>query len=182
MPTILKHMAYPGTGGVGIENCPATHRAARLPTTFIEFWYDISSFDEQYNANSSPWVLSNGDPTGFGFHADFMNGWETGVLEKAVQESGGCYCGCGCAQTDIEQCFGSANVNRDSDSAFQQCNVVAADAAEAAKRVDTLPGCNPLQKGPADAVHQNGPDCVAVGTTATRLLPLAGPLRSALKG
>jgi hypothetical protein len=69
------HMAYPtGYSGVGIERCPTTHRAARFPTIFIEFWYDISSFDGQYDANSSPWALANGDPTGFGFHADFVSG------------------------------------------------------------------------------------------------------------
>lgn len=67
------HMAYPsGYGGVGIENCPTTHRAARFPTIFIEFWYDISPFDGQYGSNEAPWVVSNGDPTGFGFHADFV--------------------------------------------------------------------------------------------------------------
>jgi hypothetical protein len=89
------HMAYPGQVGGGIESCPATHRAARFPSTFIEFWYDITSFDKQYNASSSPWVLSNGDHTGYGFHADFMNGWEKGALETAVQPQGGCRCGCG---------------------------------------------------------------------------------------
>lgn len=30
------------------------------------------------NADASPWVLSPNDPTGFAFHADFINGWETG--------------------------------------------------------------------------------------------------------
>jgi hypothetical protein len=68
------HMAYPTTtSGVGIENCPTTHRVARFPTIFMEFWYDISSFDGQYSADSAPWVLSTGDPTGYGFHADFVS-------------------------------------------------------------------------------------------------------------
>lgn len=68
------HMAYPsGYGGVGIENCPTTHRAARFPTIFIEFWYDVASFNGQYGPNDTPWVISNGDSTGFGFHADFVS-------------------------------------------------------------------------------------------------------------
>jgi hypothetical protein len=156
------HMAYPSNdGGVGIQNCPVTHRAARFPTVFIEFWYDISSFDTQYDVHSSPWVISNGDPTGYGFHADFMNGWEKDVLEQAIQEKGGCNCGCACSQAEIEKCFGSANVNKDSESAFKQCSVMTADAAEAAKHLGSLPGCNLLQKGPADAVPQTGETCVA---------------------
>lgn len=32
---------------------------------------------------------SNGDPTGFGYHADFFNGWKSGVLQNAVD---GCNC------------------------------------------------------------------------------------------
>ncbi len=33
--------------------------------------------------------FSNGDPTGYGYHADFFNGWESGVLQKAINE---CHC------------------------------------------------------------------------------------------
>jgi hypothetical protein len=68
------HMAYPlGNGHVGIENCPTTHRAARFPTIFIEYWWDISAFTGFYGPNDSPWVLSNGDPTGYSFHGDFVS-------------------------------------------------------------------------------------------------------------
>tara|TARA_R110002003_G_scaffold9_32_gene651 strand:- start:12601 stop:14214 length:1614 start_codon:yes stop_codon:yes gene_type:complete len=155
------HMAYPsGAGGVGTENCPETHRAARFPTIFIEFWYDISSFDGQYDANSVPWVISNGDPTGFGFHADFLNGWEKGVLEKATAQTGGCNCGCGCGQTEMEQCFGSENVNKNEDPEFKQCSVMGA-TNEASSVLDALPGCNPIQSGPADATAVTGPNCAA---------------------
>lgn len=155
------HMAYPtGYSGVGIERCPTTHRAARFPTIFIEFWYDVSSFDGQYTADEAPWALSNGDPTGFGFHADFMNGWEKGVLEKATQETGGCTCGCGCGQKEMEECFGEANVNKDSDSEFQQCSA-GSSSNDAALKFDTLPGCNPLQAGPARATMATGSNCDA---------------------
>lgn len=66
------HMAYPnGNAGVGIENCPTTHRAARFPTLFIEYWWDVSSF--KFGPDEAPWVLSNGDATGYGFHADFVS-------------------------------------------------------------------------------------------------------------
>lgn len=67
------HMAYPGYSGKGVEACPEGFRHARFPTIFIEFWYDVSSFDGQYSADSVPWVLSNGDTTGHGFHADFVS-------------------------------------------------------------------------------------------------------------
>ncbi|KAF1929356.1 uncharacterized protein M421DRAFT_419888 [Didymella exigua CBS 183.55] len=152
------HMAYPTNGGVGIENCPTTHRAARFPTIFIEFWYDISSFNGQYSSSSNPWVLSNGDPTGFGMHADFLNGWEKGVLGKATAESGGCNCGCGCGNDEMKQCFGAANVNDDGDSSFKQCS---AGTSGSAAKVDKLPGCNPIQSGPARATVASGAGCDA---------------------
>ncbi|KAH9874944.1 hypothetical protein J1614_004432 [Plenodomus biglobosus] len=156
------HMAYPsGFSGVGIENCPSTHRVARFPTIFIEFWYDISSFNGQYGPNDTPWVLSNGDPTGFGFHADFLNGWETGVLEKATGETDGCNCGCGCGQAEIEHCFGAENVNKDTDAEFETCAAMTALDADAMPVLDKLPGCNAIQSGPADATEASGPECKA---------------------
>jgi hypothetical protein len=156
------HMAYPnGNSGVGIENCPTTHRAARFPTVFVEWWYDVNSFAGKYDANSSPWVLSNGDPTGYSFHADFLNGWEKGVLEKAVAETGGCYCGCGCGTEEMMQCFGKDNINIEGDE-WDSCSATgASDSGEAADVVDPLPGCNPLQYGPADATPVSGPGCSA---------------------
>jgi hypothetical protein len=168
------HMAYPnGNSGVGIENCPTTHRAARFPTIFIEFWYDVNSFAGKYDANTVPWVLSNGDPTGYSFHADFLNGWEKGVLEKAIAETGGCYCGCGCGTEEMMQCFGKDNVNMEGDE-WDSCSTPgASDTGEAAPVVETLPGCNPLQYGPADATPVSGPGCAA-----TAAPPVGGGAKS----
>ncbi|KAJ4334336.1 hypothetical protein N0V95_009200 [Ascochyta clinopodiicola] len=152
------HMAYPSNAGIGLENCPTTHRAARFPTIFMEFWYDVSSFNGQYSTSSTPWVLSNGDSTGYGMHADFLNGWEKGVLAKATGETGGCNCGCGCGNDEMKQCFGADNVNDDSDSSFAQCS---ASKSDVITKLDKLPGCNPIQSGPAYATKVSGAGCDA---------------------
>lgn len=157
------HMAYPNGTGTGTEKCPSTHRVARFPTIFIEFWYDVSSFDGQYASTSTPWVLANGDPTGFGMHADFLNGWEKGVLAKATAETGGCTCGCGCGEDQIKQCFGSDNVNEDNDSSFKQC---AAGTTDSTTKFDKLPGCNPIQSGPARATAVSGAGCAATAVSS----------------
>ncbi|KAF3008981.1 hypothetical protein E8E13_011506 [Curvularia kusanoi] len=157
------HMAYPNGTGTGTEKCPSTHRVARFPTIFIEFWYDISSFDGQYASTSTPWVLANGDPTGFGFHADFLNGWEKGVLAKATAETGGCTCGCGCGEDQIKQCFGSDKVNEDNDATFKQC---AAGTTDSTIKFDKLPGCNPIQSGPARATAVSGAGCAATAVSS----------------
>lgn len=34
---------------------------------------------------TQPLVLANGDPTGYGWHGDFFNGWKTELLQKAIE-------------------------------------------------------------------------------------------------
>jgi hypothetical protein len=161
------HMAWPTAGGTGIDACPTGFKQARFPAIFIEFWYDISAFDGQYSADSVPWVLANGDPTGFGFHADFLNGWEKGVLEKAIAPDDYCNCGCACGNDQMKTCFGADNVNDDQDAVFQSCAASPVYGRDESTPVQRLPGCNPIQSGPALATKATGPDCNAAATTAT---------------
>lgn len=65
------HMAFPHDDG--LAGCPAPFNVKRFPEIFIEYWLDVSSFNGDYTANDSPWVLANGDPTGYAFHADFVS-------------------------------------------------------------------------------------------------------------
>ena len=65
------HMAYPVADT--LAGCPSTHQVARFPQIFIEYWLNVETFNGLYTANDSPFVLSMGDPTGFGFHADFVS-------------------------------------------------------------------------------------------------------------
>lgn len=66
--------------------CPASHNV-RIPTLRFE-----SKFKTQiYNGNwstalntSQPFVVSNGDSTGYGYHADFVDGWNKTVLKEAI--------------------------------------------------------------------------------------------------
>ncbi|KAF1978196.1 hypothetical protein BU23DRAFT_253120 [Bimuria novae-zelandiae CBS 107.79] len=152
------HMAYPTAGGKGIDACPEGFQAARFPSIFIEFWWDVTAFDGQYGANDNPWVLAQGDPTGHGMHADFKNGWAKGVLAKATADEGYCNCGCGCGDDQMRECFGAENVNDDAD--ISSCAAKSAFADETGV-VEKLPGCNPLQAGPEEAKVISGPDCAA---------------------
>ncbi|KAF2116765.1 hypothetical protein BDV96DRAFT_611965 [Lophiotrema nucula] len=155
------HMAWPTASGTGINACPEGFKHTRFPTIFIEFWYDVSAFDNQYSADDTPWVLSNGDPTGYGFHADFLNGWETGVLAKATAETGYCNCGCGCGTDQMKTCFGADNVNDDSDEEFKSCSASAEYPDDDKSPLDKLPGCNPIQSGPGLATQATGAGCTA---------------------
>jgi len=82
------HMAWP-SGGVSGGDCPASH-PKHLVTLFYEFIFQVHNFP--FNNGSQPtWVWSNGDATGYGLHADFINGWPslingTNVLQQAINQ------------------------------------------------------------------------------------------------
>lgn len=73
------HVAYLS----GLDNgiCPPDH-PYQLPTLFIETLWSVNSVPGK--TTGGQFVFSQGDPTGYGFHADFINGWESSVLQSAV--------------------------------------------------------------------------------------------------
>ncbi|KAL8683256.1 MAG: hypothetical protein Q9186_000758 [Xanthomendoza sp. 1 TL-2023] len=156
----LAHMSYP-INRDGIAGCPEGFQKARFPEIMVEYWLDVSQFDGQYGANEVPWVLSNGDPTGYGFHMDFLNGWEEGVLARAMKT---CNPGnTGSPSLDTPQCFGAGS--KQEGKAKEACTKqpsVNEDIGLTAP-LDKLPGCNPIQAGPGLATKPA--DC-AGGTVA----------------
>ncbi len=59
----LAHMAYP-TNAEGMNGCPAPFNQARFPEIFVEYFFNIRSFDhipKNYaDPNNPPWVLADG--------------------------------------------------------------------------------------------------------------------------
>ncbi|OJZ82274.1 hypothetical protein ASPFODRAFT_64309 [Aspergillus luchuensis CBS 106.47] len=73
------HMAYPSLVMDG--DCPDGFET-RLVSLFYETIWDTYAFKDKQGT----FVLANGDPTGYGYHGDFIYGWESGVLQQAVDE------------------------------------------------------------------------------------------------
>jgi Domain of unknown function (DUF1996) len=71
------HVAYPYELRDG--DCPEGF-PVRLITLFYETIYQTNAFKEY----SGQFVFAQGDPTGNGYHGDFINGWEDGVLQQAI--------------------------------------------------------------------------------------------------
>lgn len=71
------HVAYPSLGQDG--NCPDNY-PVRIPALFYETIYQTNLFKDI----EGDFVFSNGDPTGYGYHGDFVCGWEEGVLQSAI--------------------------------------------------------------------------------------------------
>lgn len=105
-------------------------------------------------ADLGPWTL------------DFLNGWEKGVLEKAIAPDNYCNCGCACGNDQMKTCFGADNVNDDQDAIFQSCAASPLYGGDEATFVQKLPGCNPIQSGPALATQASGEGCNFAAATA----------------
>lgn len=71
------HVAYPSTVMDG--TCPDDF-PIRLPGLFYETIWNTAAFD----GVDGEFVFSNGDPTGYGYHGDFIMGWEEDFLQSAV--------------------------------------------------------------------------------------------------
>ncbi|KAI9750831.1 MAG: hypothetical protein M4579_006293 [Chaenotheca gracillima] len=73
------HMAYPDQVFTG--TCPEgfDHR-------LVSMLYETKWATNDFADKEGTFVFSNGDPTGFGYHGDFMNGWDQDVLEQAVEQ------------------------------------------------------------------------------------------------
>jgi len=81
-PDHKSHMAYPTIYNDG--DCPSTH-PVRIPGVFFEAFYSVDKFP--HGQGRQPFVWSCGDPTGYGFHADFMSGWDPDVMQAAIKNT-----------------------------------------------------------------------------------------------
>jgi hypothetical protein len=71
-------VAYPDLVNGGA--CPKGFEK-RLPSLFFETIWNTYAF----KGVDGTFMWANGDPTGYGYHGDFMNGWSTDILSKAVK-------------------------------------------------------------------------------------------------
>jgi len=74
----MEHMAYPD-GGWMAGKCPDSHKR-QLPTLFFEAIYMIDGI----YAPGDELVYSFDDREGFGFHGDFLMGWEENRIEEML--------------------------------------------------------------------------------------------------
>ncbi|KAF8494105.1 hypothetical protein F5888DRAFT_1617148 [Russula emetica] len=165
-PDHKSHMAYPD----GIDNglCPPTH-PHHLISIFYEVLFSLSSINGQNDGGR--FVLSNGDPTGYGLHGDFMNGWDRSVLSRAVAT-------CTAESGVIEDCPVFQNEGRfytgDQNNACSATNPIPQENADPGNLLSNLPGCVAVTEGPANATSANlVPGCVPGGGNGSAV-PISG--------
>jgi hypothetical protein len=71
----------------------------------------------------------------------------------------------------MKACFGADNVNDDQDAAFQSCAASPLYGGDEAIFLQKLPGCNPVQYGPALATQASGEGCDVAAATAVSIVP-----------
>jgi hypothetical protein len=158
------HVAYLSDIDNGI--CPPTHPVL-LPHLFYEIYFAIDQVDA---ADGGRFLLSTGDLTGYGFHGDFLNGWDPTVQEQAVAK---CLADTGFGT--IEECPTLLASNDNKSGA--RCPLQPPAVNELVTGVlPALPGCNPPTAGPAPVVQQL---CPANFTGAgPRIMPSVGSTES----
>lgn len=134
------HVAYQSAIDNGI--CPPTH-PVQIPHIFLEVLYAVADVPDL--TDDGLFVFSQGDPTGYGFHADFQNGWDPDVLANATQN---------CLATDDFGQISNCPILLDSQSsAFGfNCPEQPPQVDEPTRGlIDKLPGCIEITYGPEAA-------------------------------
>lgn len=149
-PDHKSHMAYPS--GMNGGKCPPTH-PTKLISVFAENWFNVDEWKDQWYDGKWPFVFANGDSTGYGFHGDFVNGWDPKVLQKAVDD-------CDDRNGDAKKC---PHFTFWEDSKTDDCMLAPRIKEQTSGWMKALPGCNPVTSGPGRAA----PGGTACGATTT---------------
>jgi hypothetical protein len=129
----------------------------RLISIFYEVLWSVTDFKDMWYSDGPekhPFVLSNGDGTGYGYHGDFVMGWDYDTLDSAVQS-------CTDPSGDITKC---SNI-LDFFTADEQSNCYEAPRVDEQTSgwMEKLPGCNDITFGPEPAVLET--NCTSTMST-----------------
>lgn len=143
-PDHKSHVAFL-SGGPDSGSCSDPKYPVTIPRIFLEVYWSSSDFDKvrsQAMNPDQPFVFSMGDPTGYGFHADFFNGWEPGVLQNAVDK-------CHCNQFGDPTCCADQGIF--SLVKGQKCQIPKTIDEPTTGTLAKLPGNNPVRQAGAPA-------------------------------
>lgn len=147
------HMAFP-IDAYNNGKCPDSH-PVHLVSIFYEIIWDTNKFADKWYGGKQPFVWAMGDPTGYGFHGDFVMGWDKNILQKAVDE-------CTNDSGRVEDC---PVFQLYPDSTAEGCKIAPKVNEDVQGPMQKLLGCNPVQEGPGEAqIIKNCGDNATIGT------------------
>ncbi|KAH6711234.1 hypothetical protein BKA61DRAFT_613337 [Leptodontidium sp. MPI-SDFR-AT-0119] len=145
-----ENMDYPTNG-----KCPAGWK--HVPHMFYEVYWNTPKFQDRWTPGQGkqPFVLSNGDPTGYSLHADFLNGWDPKTLQQIIDN-------CDAGSAGMDKCPGLIGGLNDPSTS---CNIESAVKEVIDGVLDKLPGNNPIGKWGVDASPAPAPAPTPVATS-----------------
>ncbi len=147
------NMQFPTNG-----NCPAGF--VHLPHLFYEVYWNTPVFASRWTQGQGrqPFVLSNGDPTGYGLHGDFLAGWDVATLTQIINN-------CDAGDAGMDKCPGLIGGLNDRSTS---CNIASPINEVVTGTMSKLPGNNPIGHwGVAVAGAPPAPASVVSGGTGT---------------
>jgi hypothetical protein len=151
-PDHKSHMSYPIGREYNTGACPPEF-PVHMISLFYEVLYDTGRFQDQWNGDQHPFVFAQGDATGYGYHGDFLNGWDVPTLQRAIDE-------CNDDSGSVERC---APLTQFTGEQTQDCQLPELVDEVNNGLLDKLPGCNPVTYGPDRATPQKCNDGVTLG-------------------
>ncbi|KAF2140371.1 uncharacterized protein K452DRAFT_230488 [Aplosporella prunicola CBS 121167] len=136
------HMRYPDQTITG--TCPEG-----FETRVVSLMYETIWATETFKGVDGQFVFSNGDPTGYGYHGDFITGWDHDFLQNAVNT-------CTSSTGLIEDC---PLFNIQTEAECEECKFEVPDSLkdeDCAGPAPSICGNPAIQSGPARATAGSG--------------------------
>ncbi|RYO93230.1 hypothetical protein DL766_002169 [Monosporascus sp. MC13-8B] len=126
------NMAFPRDAGGGKQDCPPGW--VHVPHLFLEVYWDTPRFAGAWDPDgrAQPFVLANGDRTGFSSHGDFVAGWDEGTLAAIID-------GCDAGNGGMDRCPETGPLNPG-----DWCRIPPVFPDPQQEWLDDLPGDNPV--------------------------------------
>ncbi|RDW56584.1 hypothetical protein BP5796_13049 [Coleophoma crateriformis] len=158
-----ENMQFPSSKGTasGRANCPVGW--IHTPHLFFEVYWNTPKFAGQWTPGqgTQPFVLSNGDPTGYGLHADFISGWDVTTLQQIIDN-------CDAGDSGMDKCPGLIGGLND---ASNSCNIANLVPETIAGTMAALPGNNPVtgwgSSGSSPVASSAAASPIATGLTSS---------------
>jgi len=141
---VQAHVVYP-EDNIQDGACPSSH-PTRLPHIFAENQFNVHAMVGKFKPNT--FTLAMGDPTGYGWHFDFFNGWDDGAIPELINS---------CPQGE----YGNEDIG--SCPSFKAGGPTNSCPLKTTfkENVDTpgkyLPGCNPVSKNNPAPMYATSP-------------------------
>jgi hypothetical protein len=163
----MKYPSTAGTSSAGKENCPPGW--IHTPHLFYEVYWNTPLFANRWTPGQGkqPFVLANGDPTGYSLHGDFISGWDVNTLQTIIDT-------CDAGDSGMDKC---PNIPGGLQDTSKSCNIPATipdnfviDSSMTVK-LQALPGNNPVVGAGGKPAAAPAPAVAGQSTSSTTPSP-----------